>query len=420
MNYLLKNALRATLDPPSAESGDIRIRNGVIAEVGRNLAQSKNEERVDLNGKLIMPGFVCAHTHLYSSLARGMPAPEDPPDNFLEILQKLWWKLDRALDDEAIYYSALVGAIDAARNGTTALFDHHSSPSSIKGSLDIIKQALDEVGLRAVLCYEVTDRGGMKQRDEGLKENERFIRATKKHPRIRGMVGAHASFTLGTESLELCGEMAKKLKSGVHIHVAEDECDSVDAEENYQRTVVDRLSPAGILTDRSILAHCIHLADFDFERLRDSQAWLVHNPRSNINNNVGRARLEQFGNRAALGTDGFVANMPQEASFVSTANGVDALKLISGGQRMVSEYFSEKFGTFQKGSLADLVVLEYDPPTPLTSQNLFAHLLSASASVESVMVDGRWVVKDRQVVGVDAQDIFEKARRVAKKLWSKL
>src|SRR5271169_5330037 len=168
---LLKNLRKFVFDPLSIESTDIRIEKGKISEVGNNLIPYRNEEVHNCSGKIVMPGLVCGHTHLYSSLSRGMPPPSHQPENFLEVLQYVWWKLDRALDEESIYYSALVGAIEAAISGTTTLVDHHASPNSIAGSLDIIKEALTEIGLRGVLCYEVTDRGGKKERDAGLKEN---------------------------------------------------------------------------------------------------------------------------------------------------------------------------------------------------------------------------------------------------------
>ncbi len=411
------------------ESADVRIRDGMILERGKNLRPRRGEEVEDLKEKILMPGFVNAHTHLYSSLARGMPAPKEPPRNFLEILLKVWWKLDRALDDEAIYYSAMVGAIEAVRRGTTTLVDHHASPRVIKGSLDIVRGALHEVGLRGVLCYEVTDRGGKKERDEGLDENERFICSQSKDGHFRGLVGAHASFTLNDESLRLCGELASTTKTGVHIHVAEDKCDVADAEENYRCTVVDRLGEHKILRKGSILAHCVHLNTRDFLRLRDAECWLVHNPRSNMNNRVGSAPVEMFGQCAALGTDGLQADMFEEAKcgFLKRNDShkeetVEMTRLLQGGQRMISELFGVTYGTLAADSAADLVVLDYDSPTPVTTQNLTSHFLFGmqSSMVGSVMVGGKWVVKNGEVVGVDTRKIYQKAARVAKRLWERI
>ena len=217
---LLKNTTCLTLSPPSIERIDVRIEDGKIISRAKKILPQRNEEVVDLKGKFLLPGFVNAHTHLYSSLARGMNAPKKTPQNFFEILKYVWWKLDEALDDESIYYSAIIGAIDAVKCGTTTLIDHHASPNAIAHSLNIIKEALEEIGLRGVLCYEVTDRGGTKKRDDGLKENERFLLANKTNKQFRGLVGAHASFTLSNDSLRLLGEMATRNNTGVHIHVA--------------------------------------------------------------------------------------------------------------------------------------------------------------------------------------------------------
>lgn len=444
MSFLLKNTKSITVSPPSIESVDLRIHNGKISERGKNLLPKRGEELFDLKGKVVTPGFVCAHTHLYSSLSRGMPMPADPPRNFLEILQKIWWKLDRALDDEAIYYSALVGSIDTIRCGTTTLIDHHASPKSIKGSLDIIKQALGEVGLRGVLCYEVTDRDGKKERDQGLAENERFIRANKRNANFRGLVGAHAAFTLSNDSLRLCGELAAKYKTGVHIHVAEDKCDVIDAEENYRCSVVERLLQHKILKKESILAHCVHLSPTDFSKISNAKCWLVHNPRSNMNNRVGYAPVHLFGERAAMGTDGFPTDMFEEArtGYLRNREGrfkfqdsndrlevgglrfenVSLPNMLNNGQRLISEIFGEKFGTLEKGSAADFIVVDYNSPTPMKNENLAGHFLFGmnSSMVESVMVGGKWVVKDREVIGVDVPEIFEKAGKAAKKLWERM
>ena len=432
---LLRNVSAIILSPPAISDVELRIEGGRISEQGPRLRPHRGEEVIDLRGKYVLPGFVNAHTHLYSSLARGMPGPRERPGNFREILQKIWWKLDRALDDEAIYYSALVGAIDAVRYGTTTLVDHHASPKAINGSLEIIKGALSEIGLRGVLCYEVTDRGGTKERDKGLDENERFISMNRTNAQFRGLVGAHASFTLGDDSLRLCGELASEQKTGVHIHAAEDMCDVADAREEHGRGIIERLSQFGILKSESILAHCVHLTPLDFSKLHHAQCWLVHNPRSNMNNNVGRAPIELFGNRSALGTDGFPADMLEESRIAffrhqekcdelqtlsSRKEKTSPVSLLRGGQRMISEYFGRKFGTLQEGSAADLIVIDYQPPAPMEKTNVASHLLSGPSMVESVMVEGSWVMRNREVAGVDIRDIYEKSAKVAKKLWKRM
>ncbi len=428
---ILKNARKTVLNPPSIQPGDLRVEAGKIVESSASLVPGPGEEVKDLGGKLLMPGFVCAHTHLYSSLARGMPGPKTPPRNFLEILKKVWWKLDRALDEESIYASALVGAIEAVQSGTTMLIDHHASPRCIPGSLDIIREAVERVGLRSVLCYEVTDRGGVRERDQGLEENERFLRSTSPDSLSRGLVGAHASFTLSDDSLRLCGQMAERNRTGVHIHVAEDLCDVKDARKRGAKGVVARLRTHGIMTDRSILAHCVHLVPQEFRAVGKAECWQVHNPRSNMNNNVGHAPLHLFNERAALGTDGFPADMLEEARAGFLRNQeLEGLKkakvsfdgLLSGGLRLASEIFGQKFGAFEKGAAADFAVLDYVPPTPMTKDNLPWHLLFGmrSSMVESVMVNGAWVMEDGRVTGVSVEAELTRSSAIAAKLWARM
>lgn len=430
MNTLLKNATAVVLDPPSASLCDIRISDGSITECARTLKRKSGEETVDLRGKMVMPGLICAHTHLYSSLSRGMPAPLHPPENFKGILREIWWKLDRALDDEAIYYSALAGAIEAVRCGTTTIVDHHASPNAITGSLDLIRDALQEVGIRGVLCYEVTDRGGEKGRDLGLQENDRFIRSHERHPAFRGLVGAHASFTLSDRTLHECSDLAFETGTGVHIHVAEDKADVLDARRKHMSGLIERLSKAKALMPRSVLAHCVHLQQEEIARIRDSGAWVVHNPRSNMNNNVGHAPTHLFGSRSALGTDGFPADMFEEArsgyfrnqESQEKADSTSMVRFLHAGQDLLTVIFGRKFGTLKKGSAADLLVLDYIPPTPLTSHNLSYHFLFGlrSSMVESVMIAGRWTVWNRNLVGIDEERVLGKATKVAASLWRRM
>src|SRR5260221_7911074 len=252
MSILLTNATLLELSGPRVERADLRVKHGIIVERARRLKPKADEPVFDLSGKFVMPGMVCGHTRLYSALARGMPAPKKTPRNFYEILKYVWWTLDRALDDEAIYYSALVGALDAVRCGTTTLIDHHASPNFIRGSLGTMGEAFEKVGLRGVLCYEVTDRNGRRGAKVGLEENQTWV-AKNRGPVLGGLIGAHASFTLSNESLWACAELAEGLKSGVHLHVAEDPCDQGGCTKKYGIPLSDRLAEAGGLGPDTIL-----------------------------------------------------------------------------------------------------------------------------------------------------------------------
>ena len=453
MSYLLKSATVLTLDAPAVERADLRVAEGRVIERGPVLEPREDEEVIDLSDRLVMPGRVCAHTHLYSSLARGMTAPPRAPKNFKEILELIWWRLDRALDEETIYWSAMAGAMDAARAGTTCLFDHHSSPSHITGSLQIVREAIEKIGLRAVLCYEVTDRGGAKERDAGIEENRSFLnwsRGDVQSPLFRPMVGAHASFTLSDESLDACAGLMREFDAGIHIHVAEDLCDVADTQAKYRSGVVERLAKHEALNNRTILAHGIHLSDEDIAIARSTGAWFAHNPRSNMNNQVGYAPVTKFGERVVLGTDGIGADMFEEARFaflksrdaslgaqasrphgdqtqqsehagrVRPQGADDWLRVLANNQRLASEAFGADLTTLTPGSAADLIVLDYKSPTPLTTENIAWHLAFGmnSASVESVMVNGRFLIRDR--VHSLGDEVYVRSREAASLLWAKL
>ncbi|HSB09538.1 MAG TPA: putative aminohydrolase SsnA [Blastocatellia bacterium] len=432
MSYLLKSPTVVTLEPPAVERADLRIAAGKVIERGPELEQHEDEEVIDLDGKFVLPGMVCAHTHLYSTLARGMPAPPRAPANFREILELIWWRLDRALDEETIYWSAMAGAMDAARAGATCLFDHHASPSHISGSLQIVREAIEEVGLRAVLCYEVTDRGGTPERNRGLEENRAFLswtaRSASSSPALfRGMVGAHASFTLDDESLTACASLMREFDAGLHVHAAEDMCDVEDAREKYGLGVVERLAKHDALNAQTILAHAIHLSDEDIEIARAAGVWFAHNPRSNMNNRVGYAPIAKFGERIVLGTDGIGADMFEEARFAffkgrdaGLVAGADSwLRVLANNHRFASEAFGVDVGSLSPGAAADLIVLDYQSPTPLTGDNLAWHFAFgiSSASVESVMVNGRIVIRDRLH---PLDDVYGESRKASEKLWAKM
>ncbi len=424
---ILRNGILATLDPQGVARTDLRIEGGDIVERGPRLSPFPGEEVLDLDGALVMPGLVNAHTHLYSALARGMPGPGEPPRSFVEILEKVWWRLDRALDEESVHLSGLVGAIEAARSGTTVLFDHHASPSFIEGSLATLCRAVEEVGLRSVLCHETTDRNGLAGRDAGIAENRAFL-ASGPMPLTRGMVGAHASFTLSDESLDLLAAAAGT-GSGVHVHAAEDGCDVEDSRRRCGAGVVERLRGHGLVGKRTLLVHCVHLTGEELAEAQAAGAWLVHCPRSNMNNAVGRAPTAAF-RRCALGTDGLDEDMLAEArtAFLGMRDaGRDdaltaAVRMLAEGHRLAGAFFGLPLGSLDAGAPADLVVLDYRPPTPLTADNLAGHLLFGldRSHVRSTMVAGRFVLRDRTITGTDEGVVFARARQAAQALWDRM
>lgn len=374
------------------------------------------------NNGLTLPGWVCAHTHLYSSLARGMPPPSVAPRNFVEILERIWWRLDRALDAETVELSALVGAIEAAHAGCTTLVDHHASPgrngAAVEGSLDLVAGAIAEVGLRGIVAYEVTDRNGADEARAGVRENDRFLARVRREPPrlIRAMVGAHAAFTLSDETAAAIADVAGRHRAGVHIHVAED---AVDARKGGESTVA-WLQSRGLLDEGALLAHCVHVDESDVARIRDAGAWVAHNARSNANNAVGYARPSRFGDRLLLGTDGIDADMRAEAqsAFFAARDHGDTVDVLAALERN-SRFAAAQFGVDE---LSDSVTLDYRSPTPLDERNLGGHLLFGlrAARVRDVVVDGHVVVRDGVCTNVDEERIYARAREAAARLWSRL
>jgi putative selenium metabolism protein SsnA len=400
-----------SLDPVQLVRADLYVEDGRIAAGGRGV-------RRDCSGCLVVPGNVCAHTHLYSALARGMPYALEPPENFLQILQRVWWRLDRALDEDSVRASALVGGMEALLSGTTTLVDHHASPSAIDGSLDVIEGALQDLGVRSVLCYETSDRDGPERARAGVEENRRFLkRVDCKSPQlVRGLVGAHASFTLSDETLAACAEVGP-----LHIHAAEDGVDI---------GAVERLAAAGALGDETLLAHGVHLGDLELELVRASGASVAHNARSNMNNAVGRASVGELGERVALGTDGIGSDMFEESRSayfrLREDNGADVdwpLARLAEGARLAGRIFGEPLlGALQPGAPADLVVLDYAAPAPVREGSFAGHWVFglSSRNVRDVMVAGEWVVADRRLVRADQQQLATEACAEAKRLWRRL
>ncbi len=416
----------ASLDPLQLVSQDVHVAGGRIVETG-------GAERHDCSGCLIVPGNVCAHTHLYSALARGMPYTLEPPENFVQILQRVWWRLDRALDEEAVRASALVGGMEALLSGTTTVVDHHASPNAIDGSLDVIDDALATLGMRSVLCYETSDRDGPERARAGVAENRRFAGsvATRSPSLTRGMIGAHASFTLSDDTLEACADAARAHGVGVHVHAAEDMADEYDAVTVHGVRVAARLAEAGILDRQTLLAHGVHFDESEVALVEAAHASVAHNARSNMNNSIGRARVDDLGARVALGTDGIGADMFEEsrtAYFRLREDGAAAapswpLERLAAGASLVGAAFGEpRLGRLEAGAPADLVVLDYAAPAPLHESSFAGHWIFGLSSrhVRDVMVAGEWVVRDRKLARVDQQELAAEARLEAERLWRRL
>jgi putative selenium metabolism protein SsnA len=436
MKLFLRNATILEYCPSRVEGPvDITVENGMIADVkparGGAPDGDRGGEVFDCTGLVVMPAFVIGHTHLYSSFATGMPAPRKSPANFVEILQYVWWVLDRALDDEGVYYSALVGAIRAALGGASTLVDHHASPNAIRGSLANVRRGLERVGLRGVLCYEVTDRNGPEGAKQGIEENAAFLTSGCKPGWFGGLFGAHAPFTLGDATLRAVAEGAEACQVGVHIHCAESNDDNEDSLRRCGRRAVGRLLESGLLRPGSVIVHGTHLTAEEIRMIYDQGCWIAHNPRSNMNNHVGYANIEAMtAGRLALGTDGIDADMLTESKVAffkardaGAAIPYDApLRWLGGSAQLATEVLGVPLGQVRPGYAADLALLEYPAATPLKGENVAGHWFFSfsPANIHSTIVGGRWVMRNRRLADETLYGELEKAQIVAQKIWRRL
>jgi putative selenium metabolism protein SsnA len=428
--------------------GALYIEDGRIADLGPSAdleARYPKAERLEAEGRLVLPGLICAHTHFYGAFARGMGLPGEPAANFPEILEKLWWRLDKALWPEDVRYSALVSLVDAIRHGTTTLIDHHASQGSIPGSLDEIAAAVDQAGVRACLCYEVTDRDGEGAARDGIQENVRFVRLAQARQRkgdmhLAGTFGLHASLTLSDNTLIQCVDSAEPLGTGFHIHVAEDKADVRDSLRRSGLRVVERLKKRSILGAKTIAAHCVHVDRIETELLLDTGTMVVHNPRSNMNNAVGTADLQwmlHIGIPVGLGNDGFSNNMFTEiaATYLVHKQAKGDPRTLPADQviemawdhnaRIARTFFpglGPQFGQLAAGAPADVILVEYDPPTPLAAGNLPWHIVFGvdGTGVDTTIVAGQVLMRGRQLLTLDEKAIMIRARELASKLWQRI
>ncbi len=408
---------------------------GPSAELKANYPQAY---LLDGTGSLLLPGLIDGHTHLYAALALGMPAVDKPPHNFPQILRRVWWRWDKALRDEDIHLSALVGSIASLRSGITTILDHHASPMAVPDSLSQVAAAVEECGLRACLAYEVSDRDGAVSRDQGIAENRRFIAQTRVRGDnlIRGLFGLHAVFSLSDRTLRRCAEQAAELGVGCHLHMAEHLPEVRKFAREHEQGIAQFLAEIDVLGPRTLVAHTVHVDRATINTLKATGTFNVHNPKSNMSNGVGIAPVADMmamGQPVGLGSDGFY-DIPQEmvaAKLLQTLGSGDpssfldqmTLKLVyDHNVRFAERLFDCRLGKVVPGYVADLILVTYDPPTPMERGNLANHLLTAlnGGRVKTVLVNGRLVMRDGEVLGVDETQVLAQARSQAAKLWGRL
>jgi putative selenium metabolism protein SsnA len=417
------------------------VKDGQIADFGPSAdlaARYPDAPLYDARGQLLLPGNICAHTHFYGMYSRGLAIPGEPAARFSQILDNLWWPLDQALDEESVRLSALVCLVDAIRHGTTTLVDHHASPNFLSGSLNAIAQEVEKAGLRASLCYETTDRYGEAKMREAIDENISFIKATAdgSRPLLRGTFGLHAPLTISTPTLETCLAAMAGLDAGIHIHVSESRDDREALSKRGDGLPIDWLDTYGAINKKSIIVHAVHVEDEEIQRLARRGAWVTHQPRSNMNNAVGVAKTEKMleaGIKVCLGNDGFSNSMWEEwraAYLLHKIAHEDPRRMggytvsemaIYNNAAFVSEMFGTPIGVIEKGAAADLMLVDYAPPTPLTAGNLPWHILFGfrESMVTGTIVNGQWLMKDRQLLTLNEAEIAAHARELAPKVWEK-
>lgn len=418
-------------------NGSVVIDGETISAVG-DAAELKKQfpeaEAVDCSNKILLPGFICAHHHFYSTMARGMAIPGEPASNFVEILERLWWKVDKAIEGEDILLSAQIPLIECIRNGTTTIIDHHASPSMRDGSLDLIESAVRESGLRASLCYEVSDRNA---KGGGIAENERFIKKVGKGDgQIAAMMGLHASFTLSDETIETCVGIAEDAGVGCHIHVAEDAADRKDSLDKYGVPTVERLQRLNVTGENSIFVHCVHVDEAEMDTIADTKTIVVHNPESNMNNAVGVTKLLKMlekGILVGLGTDGMASDMLSQMRCAYLLHRLDNRDprvafmeapqlLLENNADIVERQFGIRVGELAEGRPADMAILDYHPPTPLDENNFLGHLIFGltDANVDTTVCRGQVLMKNKHILTMDEERIAARSRELAPQMWKRL
>ncbi|MCQ2412303.1 MAG: putative aminohydrolase SsnA [Sphaerochaetaceae bacterium] len=419
------------------EGVDVVIEDDKIKAVGKNAAaEVKADKTIEGDGKTVIPGMVCGHHHYYSGLSRAMLISAGPQTDLIQILKEWWWRLDRALDEESLYYSSLICTLDAIKNGTTTCIDHHESPNYIGGSLSTLSKGMEQFGLRGIVAYGITDRNyGMKEIRDGVQEGIRFAKevdarkARGENVLVEAMVGGHAPFTIPEEGMELLADSAKQTGRGMHLHVAEGEYDSVWSHHFYNMDIMDRLDKHGLLSDKTLLVHGIYLNEHEIDLLNERGCFFAHNPRSNMNNQVGYSKYLPRIRNLIMGTDGCGSNMFEECKIAffknRDANGPfwpgDYMRALTNANRFLEKYFvGDRFGRVESGYKADLTILSYQNPTPLVKENAAGHFIwgMSSNSVESVLINGKLVMENRQF-DFDEKEIYAKAAECAKRLWNR-
>ena len=426
---------------PYIENGAVLIDGKVIKEIGKTdelKAKYPDAQYKDAKGRLVMPGFINPHMHYYSTFARGMFLDNPPATMFSDILKGLWWRLDRALTLEDVYYSAAMPMIEQIKSGVTTVIDHHASAYAVEGSLFKIADAAREFGIRSNLCYETSDRDGEAIAKAGIKENADFIKYCneQKDDMIKGLFGFHASMTVSDKTLDESLAAAANVNGGFHVHCAEGIEDVADSLAKYNQRVIERWYKRGVLNEKSIAVHCIHLSSDEIDMLKESNVAVVHNPESNMGNAVGIAPILEMMKRGVLvglGTDGYTADMTESYKVANIIHKhVNKLPsvgwteppqmLFDNNRKIVNRFIDGTTGILKEGAYADIIIVDYKGPTPVNETNLNSHILFGvtGRNVDTTIINGRVVMDERRLVDIDEEKVAAKSVELAQKLWNRI
>ncbi|MCL2828042.1 MAG: putative aminohydrolase SsnA [Oscillospiraceae bacterium] len=443
---ILGNGVVITLDDAVGvlHNGAVLYERDKIVAVGDTAelrAKYPHAAYTDVGGRVVMPGLINTHSHIYSAMARGMFLKNAKVSHdFNQVLENLWWKLDRKLSLDDVRYSAYHTYMEGIRFGVTTLFDHHASfrGDAVAGSLETIGQVARELGVRTSLCFEVSDRNGPELAQASLDENIRWIKAVQaeKNPLLHAMFGLHASFTVGEETMIRAAEAGQVLDAGFHVHTAEGPADALHCLTTYGKPIVRRFYDHGILGEKSIAVHCIHINDEEIALLKETGTAVIHNPESNMGNAVGCAnvpRLLKEGILVGLGTDAYTQDMFESLKVANiihkhvagdpaaTGGEIQGL-LLRNNRQIAARHFETPIGQLVPGCAADLVVVDYIPSTPLDSVNYTGHMTFGFSGpmVSGTIIAGETVYWDRQFTKVDEEKIYAESRTYARGLWNRL
>lgn len=440
--YILANGKLITRDPSQGylPDGGVVIEGTKIKEVGATSAlraKYPEAEFVDAKGGVIMPALINAHTHIYSALARGLAIKGNNPTNFYEVLDGTWWAIDRRLTLSGTRASANALYMDCIKQGVTTIFDHHASYGEIPGSLFAIAESAKKFGVRSCLCYEVSDRDGEEKCLQGIRENGDFITYCEKEqdPMLRAMFGGHALFTISDKTFDrMVSENAGR--TGYHIHVAEGMNDVYDSLQNYGRRPVQRLQDHGILGEKTILGHCIHVNSAEIELIKNTDTMVVNNPESNMGNAVGICPvlpLSKADILLGMGTDAYTNDMLESLKVALCSQRSNACMpnvgwcevtgmLFENNAKIGARYFPDQLGVLKAGAAADVIVMDYKPFSPFSDQNIDGHMLfgMTGRQCQTTIGNGKLLMKDRELVGIDEEAENAHILEAATDLWRSL